>query len=325
MKLISDGAEIFRSVVGLLRGGPFFLSRIGGSDTNSVALYLYLQSRGESLDCYEMRNKKNLAERYNGYYDRDGLPQNYIRYCKLLLDAYKASNHLLFCNYQLLSMYFPETLSKDQVFPEISNRNELRTLIDDIDRGTRQVSAYPYGFIENLLLTKLTLFRVFETELSGKTVLVVSPLSKSIESNFENRHEFFYNYKYPDFTLQTLNTPITYSGLPAEFYPHANWFETLDALRSSISEKEFDIALLSCGSYAMPLGLHVEGVLGRQAIYVGGLLQLYFGIMGRRYTGPFVQQQTNPDAFIWPIEREDYMPHVSLKENAPTEGFGAYF
>jgi hypothetical protein len=209
--------------------------------------------------------------------------------------------------------------------PDITNREELRTLIEQISDQPASVFGYPYGFVEKLLLDKYTLYRAFETELIGKTVLVISPFSRSILANFGSKREFFRNYQYPDFNLVTLNTPITYSGLPRNSYPHDSWFETLDALKTSTLSLEFDIALLSCGSYAGPLGLHIESMLGKQAIYVGGVLQLYFGIMGRRYTGPFVQNQINPNAFIWPVERDDYLPHVQVNTSDPTEGFGAYF
>jgi hypothetical protein len=325
LKLISAWNECFKSVVDLVHGGPFFLNRIGGSDTNAVALYLHMKSRNESLDCYAMRNRKHLVERYNGYYDFFQAPDTYLRYCEELLGGYRTSKHLVFCNYQLISMYFPNTLPADGDLPDIANRAELKTLIDDISTRNQKVCVYPYGFIEKLLIDKFTLFRAFETALIGKTVLVVSPFSKSIAKNFGRRHEFFKSYRYPDFELKLVNAPITYAGLPAEFYPHNNWFETLDSLKESLSSVDFDIALLSCGSYAGPLGLHIETGLHKQAIYVGGVLQLYFGIMGRRYTGPFVQQQLNHDAFIWPVERDDLLPHVELQGNGPTEGFGAYF
>ena len=108
-------------------------------------------------------------------------------------------------------------------------------------------------------------------------------------------------------------------------YPHDNWFSTLKALKSAISKKAFDIALLSCGSYAIPLGEHVKLELGRKAIYVGGVLQLYFGIMGRRYDNPFFADQVNRDRFIFPLEREQYLKHIEISPGLAREGFGAYF
>jgi len=232
---------------------------------------------------------------------------------------------MMFCNYQLLNMYFPQTLAEAHITDNISNRDELAALFNDLSARRPATTGYPYGFAEKILADEHSLFKAFESELKEKTVLVISPFSRSIEKNFPNRGNFFANYRYPDFALRTLNTPITYSGLPSELYPHADWFETLDHLKKALNDIDFDIALLSCGSYAMPLGLHIQDALSKQAIYVGGILQLYFGVMGRRYDGPFVTRQINKHAFIWPVERDDYLKHISIKGNAPTEGFGAYF
>jgi hypothetical protein len=187
------------------------------------------------------------------------------------------------------------------------------------------VTCFPYPFFERLVLGRYTLFRAFSETLPGKRVLVVSPFSASIEANFVNRGSFFKDYDYPEFELLTLDTPITYSGLPKEYYPYRDWFETTEALRTRLKDIAFDIALLGCGSYAVPLGLFIERELGRQAIYVGGVLQLFFGIMGRRYENPFFLDQINPNHFILPIERSKYLDHVIVKENTPREAFGAYF
>ena len=75
----------------------------------------------------------------------------------------------------------------------------------------------------------------------------------------------------------------------------------------------------------MPLGVHVAGELERKAIYVGGVLQLYFGIMGRRYDNPFFVDQINVDKFIHPLERERYGKFIPLHDNAAREAFAAFY
>ncbi len=96
-------------------------------------------------------------------------------------------------------------------------------------------------------------------------------------------------------------------------------------MKREIATLDFDIALLSCGSYAMPLGVFARDTLKRKAIYVGGCLQLYFGIMGRRYENIHFSNQINLDAFIYPLERSKYLGHVSVQPDSATEAFGAYF
>ena len=43
------------------------------------------------------------------------------------------------------------------------------------------------------------------------------------------------------------------------------------------------ITLISCGSYGLPLGHYITHGLGATAIYVGGALQLFFGLRGLRW------------------------------------------
>ena len=45
---------------------------------------------------------------------------------------------------------------------------------------------------------------------------------------------------------------------------------------------DFDIALCSCGGYGNIVVNHIYE-MGKSAIYVGGVLQMYFGIYGMRW------------------------------------------
>jgi hypothetical protein len=45
----------------------------------------------------------------------------------------------------------------------------------------------------------------------------------------------------------------------------------------------FDIALVSCGGFGMPISDYIFSDLNTSVIYVGGSLQLYFGIQGKRW------------------------------------------
>jgi hypothetical protein len=70
--------------------------------------------------------------------------------------------------------------------------------------------------------------------------------------------------------------------------------------------------------------LHSRDVLRRRAIYVGGILQLFFGVIGRRYQGPFYLNSINADAFIQPLERDNFLRHVAIDSKTAKEAFGAY-
>ena len=52
---------------------------------------------------------------------------------------------------------------------------------------------------------------------------------------------------------------------------------------NDISKLDFDIALISCGGYGVPLSYYIKKELQKSAIYIGGGLQLLFGVMGKRW------------------------------------------
>ena len=65
--------------------------------------------------------------------------------------------------------------------------------------------------------------------------------------------------------------------------PHNNWIETFEIMCNDISKLDFDIALLGCGGYGLPLCNYIHKNLNKSAMYVGGGLQLFFGVMGNRW------------------------------------------
>lgn len=322
-----NGDECFRAATEILSADkPAFLSRIGGSDTNALVAYRAEAHRPE--DERRAINQKfwDVCKRYNGYYDRAGSEENYVRYLHEIERCYRASPYLIFCNYQLLQIYFEAFIHPQWRQKEIEYEAGYKNLIKDIATAQPDLQCFPYPFVENMVFDDWNLFRVFQNVLAGKKVLVISPFAASIEANFHNRRTFFKRgYQYPEFELKLYNTPITYDGLPAEYYPHDSWFDTLAAMKDAIGKIDFDIALLSCGSYALPLGVHIADGLGRKAVYVGGILQLYFGVMGRRYENEFFTDQLNLESYIYPLEKEKYLKHFNITGQTAREAFGAYF
>jgi len=313
MTFVSNYKACFDDLLAkLLSSEPVFISRIGGSDT--AAVIDYLRVKGAS--------SKDISE----HVDRNGSVEVYFNYCEELIRAYESSATLLLCNRPLLSLYFRSVVNPALYKEDFENKEYYRSFMEHLLAKITTLQCYPYQVVEKVVFDEYTLFRAFSTALAGKTVLVVSPFSTSIDANFHRRHSFFKKqYTYPEFNLILANTPITYSGLPTDLYPDVDWFSTTESLRRDLSKIEFDIALLSCGSYAMPLGVHIERNLRRKAIYVGGILQLFFGIMGARYNNKFFLDQINSENFIYPLERERYLKFVAIQEDAPKEAFGAYF
>jgi hypothetical protein len=314
------------TVAALSSEEPLFYGRIGGSDTDMVIDYLEGVMRGDDEERIFSRLRRHfpIVEAYNGYYDKRGDENNYLRYCKVLLECYLGLRQASIVGGRPLTLYFKNNINPIFWVGDDGQSAVYDFLINQIHDRAGALSLYPFPFIEKTTSHQWSLFNAFREILQQKKVLILTPFSQTIENNFHNRQNFFKNYEYPEFTAIPLTTPITYQGLPSDLYPHSDWFETVDALQADVAKIEFDIALLSCGSYAMPLGDYIVRALGKKAIYVGGILQLYFGIMGRRYENIFFTSQINEEFFVRAEERDLYLRHIEVAPGSATEGFGAY-
>ena len=115
--------------------------------------------------------------------------------------------------------------------------------------------------------------------LEHKKVLVISPFADSIQKQFLKIKEVFPSYNLHNFQLITLKPPMT---INTKYPVTKSWFELLDETKANMDKIDFDVALVSAGSYSYPLALYAKN-LGKIGIHVGGGLQLFFGIMGRRW------------------------------------------
>ena len=142
--------------------------------------------------------------------------------------------------------------------------------------------------------------------LRNKRVLIVSPFKKSIENQYFNcRDQLFPNTHYPTFrTLHVVAAPLTQRA-PGEPAPKKKWSEHLERLQKEVDEQVFDVALLGCGGYAMPLAHYIREK-GGKALVIGGVLQTYFGVLGERWHNLYKKHglPIPTDAWIRPSAEE---------------------
>jgi hypothetical protein len=115
--------------------------------------------------------------------------------------------------------------------------------------------------------------------LEGKNILVIHPFTETIEEQYKKRELLFENNLLPEFNLITLKAVQSVAGSKTEY---KDWFKALDSMKAQIDEIDFDICIIGCGAYGLPLAAHVKR-LGKKAIHLGGATQLLFGIKGRRW------------------------------------------
>lgn len=138
--------------------------------------------------------------------------------------------------------------------------------------------------------------------LKGKKVLVIHPFEESIKEQYKKREYLFQNQKIlPEFQLKTLKAVQTQAGERDSRFE--NWFEALDYMKEQMNQIDYDIAIIGCGAYGMPLAIHAKH-MGRQAVHMGGATQILFGIKGRRWDDNDIISQLYNEFWTRPNQNE---------------------
>jgi hypothetical protein len=111
--------------------------------------------------------------------------------------------------------------------------------------------------------------------LAGRRLLIVSPFAEQIRLR-EGVRPYPIDL-FPDCSFEYLTPPMTQGS-----EPNRGWATEFSELCASVAKLDFDVALCSCGGYGNPLCAFIHSI-GKSAIYVGGVLQMYFGIYGTRW------------------------------------------
>lgn len=140
--------------------------------------------------------------------------------------------------------------------------------------------------------------------LEGKKVLVVHPFVESIKRQYvENRHLLFSDPEVlPDFDLKTVKAVQSAAGASVYF---ETWFDAYEHMCDEIKKEDFDIAIIGAGAYGLPLASFIKK-MGKQAIHMGGVTQILFGIKGRRWETGYAETTGKlfNEHWIRPVESE---------------------
>lgn len=146
----------------------------------------------------------------------------------------------------------------------------------------------------------------WSSALEGKKVLIIHPFEDTIKEQYMKREKIFINSDIlPKFKLETLKAVQTLSDNKDERF--SNWFEALEYMYKEAMKKDFDIAIIGCGAYGLPLAAKLKAS-GKQAIHLAGATQLLFGIKGKRWESnkefAYVQKWFN-DSWVYPSKNEN--------------------
>lgn len=139
--------------------------------------------------------------------------------------------------------------------------------------------------------------------LAGKRVLVVHPFVDTIKQQYEKKRTLLFGnpLMLPEFELLTIKAV---QSIANNRTPFATWFDALDSMKDQISSTDFDITIIGCGAYGMPLAAHVKRI-GKKAVHMGGQTQLLFGIKGKRWeTGHDQIRRLFNEHWVYPGDQE---------------------
>ena len=156
------------------------------------------------------------------------------------------------------------------VYPSIKNSNDwiLRTHNDK-----QTLWAFTLDVFNYINSNPWTL------ALKGQRILIISSFADTIEKQIQHREKIYGIDLFPDCSFVFIKPPQTQGQNDSR-----DWIlECLEFMNKINHMKDqFDIALCSCGGYGNPVVGFIRSI-GKSAIYIGGVLQMYFGVLGGRW------------------------------------------
>jgi hypothetical protein len=228
---------------------PFFIGRIAGCELKVA--YFYQQGK-----MFEIVDEIKELENNAGIYTKD--TESLKEYTERLIESY--SNCTVIAEWDQTGKVFAHTGSGQEFIakrtPKIPKINAL--------------ALEPYYFNNNWM-----------SEINNKKILIIHPFSKTFSKQALNFKNIFPGKKwFENCDLYFIQPPFTLAGnhQNIDWQTHLNKF--LESLKTNI---DFDIALVSAGGYGMLISEFIFKEMGKSVMYIGGALQLFFGVIGKRW------------------------------------------
>lgn len=251
---------------------PFYITRLG--DLESVISIQYIISKKVNTDLLKINNSLYNA----GIYSKNGLSKIEL-YCKMYNKSVFESNYLA----SFENLY----VNNQNFYKNNFNVNKIHSRVLE-----------PFYLLDKNVIP-------WTHYLKNKKILIIHPFIKSFKKQLNNDFQIFKDKKLFDKNQQFVFYK-SYQTIAGN-HIHNDWYETFTLICEDIKYIDFDIALLGCGGYGLPLCHFIKTELNKSAIYIGGGLQLLFGVFGNRWeNSEFWKKiiEENECKFIKPSEEE---------------------
>lgn len=254
---ITDSDKTSEQIYNLLASGkPCMIARYGSTEMFAITNYLGVRAKhhsalkyiqGKQFAWWWEDNVKDQMTRWSGFFP--STEDNLMKFGEMMVEDCKLLD--------ILGSWLPE----EEILKKNYNLSFQYISLRNLE-----------PFWSNLPWTRY---------LEGKRVVVVHPFAESIKNQYDNyRDKLFENpMVLPNFTSLRVVKAVQSLGGKSDYN---DWFEALDYMKDKIDQDDYDVCLIGCGAYGFPLAAHVKR-MGKQAIHLGGALQLLFGIRGNRW------------------------------------------
>lgn len=229
----------------LAQGAPFMAARFGDGELRTIVHFIEKQlGIRKKYPAYIRQAICNNAGFFpNEEHQIDALCETFIDSCKQV---------------DVLAVWF--NLLEDYIYSSFGPQEKKCIYLKDLE---------PFWFDDP-----------WTRALEGKKVLVIHPFTDTVRAQYAKRELLFQNKNVlPSFDLQTLKSVQSIGGYSSEYN---TWFDALDYMYDAAAKIDFDIAIVGCGAYGLPLAARLKQS-GKTAIHMGGVTQFLFGIKGNRW------------------------------------------
>ena len=232
----------------------FIIPRIAGIENVFAYLGIGLFRKDVKWDYLKYRQGLQIMKKNAGIKLTND--ESIIKYSKCYCSAFEVAD--LYASWELYGDVRKAIHKSHDFIRLISTKNEIWGYVYDI-----------FHYINN----------PWTHALRGKRILIISPFIESIREKLDIREKIYGVDLFPDCKFILLKPPQTHGDEDCEEFNIE--FNKFCSEIMKIKD-DFDVALCSCGGYGNPICAFIYNI-EKSAIYIGGVLQMYFGIYGKRW------------------------------------------
>lgn len=260
----------------ILDGKPFMVCRFGSTELRLLA---DVEAKKIGLKWWIDKSRWNDLNKYSGFFPND------IVYAEKFADTYFD----LLREVDLLATW--NNVHEDYMHRKYSPNADL-TILRSLEPWYNNGCPWTYA-------------------LRGKKVLLIHPFADTIQRQYEKREFLFADERVlPKFELKTIKAVQTLADITDDRFE--TWFDALEYMHEESKKIDYDIAILGCGAYGLPLAAMIKAD-GKQAIHMGGATQLLFGIKGNRWDAHPVISKLYNNYWVRPGENETFKKSDSIE------------